>query len=174
MSIEQNSASPEDRVRAMKAEELEFAYRQELCEHPDAATSEYLKLRAELLSRLSLVEQLQQQVAAEKKADAEIQQIVKGYEDRAEAAEAEAEKAKGERDYKEQEYEKLRVAFFKMADAKDTQIGLMREALRKLRVRCHAAINGGGLQQFNAQEALKEIAAALTPEPAQSTKEVSQ
>ena len=98
--------SPEERVRAMKAEELlnRLMENVPLLGHSD----DDAQLRAELLSRLSLVEQLQQQVAEQKKyivslpADwHENSSLETWFPITAEIlkrAEAEADKAKGERD----------------------------------------------------------------------------
>jgi len=182
-------------------------------------------LRAELLSRLSRVEELQQQVAeiatwqcfhcgfkTSDKAEAEahfgdgdgesaickywtelnaeerlgefqsLVQELNGERDegikllqRAEAAEAEAEKAKGERDYKEQEYEKLRAMFFKMVDAKERQLGVMREALQNIRDTAQRGIDQDEASRGISRTLLDKkwvrdtARAALTPEPAQST-----
>jgi len=175
--------SPEERVRAMKAEELLADYdrimlARALGKAADASITWHYELRAELLSRLSRVEELQQQVAEIAKAlnlPAEtasiascnhIAHVAKQARENAEkyfgqwtAAEAEAEKAKGERDEANRLLELANAPEKALLDALDAaethkyRAEAMREAIQSLLYDGYfAALRG----------------AALTPEPAQS------
>ena len=186
----------EERVRAMKAEELRetfSVYAQSLGadEFEEHDRLVYEALSAELLSRLSRVEELQQQVAATRTelkkylnmADEEtlvggirnLAQAYFSYKDAVEAAEAEAEKAKGERD-------RLRKS---LQDAKSQVISAAAYVVRRsllpdlenCRTIRHARVEVDSFdsKHISFADRLKDIdktlSAALTPEPAQSTRD---
>jgi len=177
-----------DRVRAMKAEELLDAFDEEACGLASGTGGSFdtcAELRAELLSRLSRVEELQQQVAELKAEVTTAKDAILAEQYLREAAEAEAEKAKGERDEARINHidaNERNIAANNRADSLERQLGVMREALlwslnhlERLVLLTEdgaAYIRGTGTELAGFAAQYHEARAALSPEPAQSTPQI--